>query len=124
MHPAAREALEALPERVKRWFRLFGDTPALVTGPPHKNELWLHFCLVESRRDCREIAWRRLLPARQSRVLLDAHVPAGKAGFFLRLKRMSFEVWFLATRFFHHMRTLGPTLRGAYLWWRDADDCT
>ena len=121
MHPAAREAVEALPERVNHWFRLFGDTPALVTGPPHKNELWLHFCLVESRRDCREIAWRRLLPARQSRVVLDAHVPRERAGLFLRLKRTGFEISFLATRFFHHTRTLGPTLRGAYLWWRGVD---
>jgi len=118
MHPAARDAVDRLPAAVKRWFRIFGDSPGDMTGSPNKNELWLHFCLLARKSDCRVIAWRRLFPSRQSRVLLDAHVPAAKAGALLGIKRSAFEVSFLAGRSLHHIRALGPTLRGAYVWWR------
>jgi hypothetical protein len=98
MHPAARQATEELPEAVKRWFRLFGCSPALITGRPNKNELWLHLCLVKNARDRRAIARQRLFPTRHSRVISDASA--------------------LAQRSLHHLRTLGPTVRGAYVWWR------
>jgi hypothetical protein len=118
MHPAAADAIELLPAGIKRWFRIFGDTRGPAAGPRDKNELWLHFCLLRSSRDRREIAWRRLFPARQSRVLLHAHVPPAELSVLLRIKRAAFEISFLAARALHHIRALGPALRNAYLWWR------
>ncbi len=98
LHPAARQAVERLPDAVGRWFGLFGSSPGLITDRPNKNELWLHLCLVKGGRDRRAIAMDRLLPTRHSRV-----IPSASA---------------LAERSLHHFRTLAPTVRGAWLWWR------
>lgn len=98
LHPAAQDAVERLPDAVKRWFALFACSPALITGHPNKNELWLHLCLVKSARDRRTITVHRLFPTRHSRV-----IPSASA---------------LAERSLHHLRTLAPTARGAWLWWR------
>lgn len=98
LHPLARGTIEELPGAIKRWFQLFGCSPALITSGPNKNELWLHLCLVKDAKARREIVRRRLLPTRHSRVIPDAAA--------------------LASRSLHHLRALAPTARGAYLWWR------
>ena len=117
LHPRAQETIEQLPAPVKRWFSLFALSPALGIGDPHKNELWLHFCLLNNWKDRRAIAIRRLLPTGRARVVLDAHVPASKVNGVLRVRRVAGEVSFMAKRVLHHLRTLAPTIRGAYLWW-------
>lgn len=98
LHPAAEEVIKELPDAVRRWFALFAGSPALITGRPNKNELWLHLCLVKSGRDRRAVIMNRLFPTRTGRVIPDAS--------------------FLAERSMHHLRTLAPTVRGAWLWWR------
>ncbi len=112
LHPSAREAVEQLPSPIQRWFSLFGRG----IGHADKNELWLHFCLLNNSRDRREIAMRRLFPSRATRVLRDPHVPASKTNPILRARRIAFEISFLAGRSLHHLRTLLPTIHGAYLW--------
>jgi hypothetical protein len=109
LHPFAQDAIEQLPPAVKRWFSIFALSPAL--GNPNKNELWLHFCLAERARDRYAIAMRRLVPARGARVLLNPHALNTPIH-----RRLAFETSFLAKRVLHHLRTLPPTLRGAYLW--------
>jgi hypothetical protein len=116
LHGCAREAIEQLPAPMKRWFSLFALSPVLGIGNPDKNELWLHFCFLNSRKDRRAIALRRLFPTRRGRVVVDAHVPTAR-----RIAKVSGEASFLAGRVLHHLRTLAPTMRGAYLWWRGAD---
>jgi hypothetical protein len=115
LHPAASAAVEDLPAGVRRWFALFGSAPASLGGP-NKNEIWLHFCLLESRRERLSMAARRLFPTRRSRVVRDAHLPATHVGLPLRLRRVGYEASFLAGRAAHHLRAFAPTLRGAYLW--------
>jgi len=116
LHPASREAVEQLPSPIQRWFSLFACSPSLGIDHPDKNELWLHFCLLKNTKDRRQVAVRRLFPTRGTRVLRDPHVPAAKTGPILRIKRAAFEAAFLANRAVHHLRTLVPTIHGAYLW--------
>ncbi len=111
LHAAAQDAIDQLPASIKRWFSIFALSPALALENPNKNELWLHFCLAERARDRCAIAMRRLIPARGARVLLDPHASGAPA-----YKKLAFETQFLANRILHHLRTLPPTLRGAYLW--------
>jgi hypothetical protein len=118
LHPAAWDAIDRLPSPIQRWFSLFASSPSLGIEHSHKNELWLHFCLLNNTKDRREIALRRLFPTRGTRVLRDPHVPAARTGPILRIKRAAFEAAFLASRAVHHLRTLVPTLHGAYLWHR------
>jgi Uncharacterised nucleotidyltransferase len=112
LNAAAQDAIDQLPASVKRWFSIFALSPALALEKPNKNELWLHFCLATRARDQYAIARRRLIPARAGRVLLDPHAPGAPTH-----KRLTLEASFLAKRILHHLRTLLPTLHGAYLWW-------
>ena len=120
VHPAAEAAIEELPASVNRWFALFGATPAWAPSGADsnagKNEIWLHFCLLKSAKDKRDVALRRLFPKRRMRVHLDPHVPPAKTGPALRLRRRLFEVSFIAERAIHHARVLAPTLHGALRW--------
>jgi hypothetical protein len=118
LHPAAWDAIERLPSPIQRWFSLFGSSPSLGIEHSHKNELWLHFCLLNNTKDRREIAVRRLFPARATRVLRDPHAPLARTGLILNIKRAAFEAAFLARRSLHHLRALLPTIHGAYLWHR------
>jgi hypothetical protein len=118
LHPAAREAVEELPSPVRRWFSLFAFSSALGNDHPEKHELWLHFCLVNSAKDRRHIAIRRLFPTRGARVVRDAHVPSSKIDPLLRVKRIAFEASFLARRILHHFRGIAPVIRGACLWFQ------
>jgi len=115
-HARAQEVIEQLPAPVKSWFSLFALSPALGIESPDKNELWLHFCLLNNRKDRGAIAIRRLLPTNRARVVLDAHVPFSKTETVLHVRRAVGEASFLAGRMLHHLRALGPTIRGAYLW--------
>ena len=117
LHAAARDAIEQLPAAIKRWFSLFALSPALALENPNKNELWLHFCLAERARDRYAIAKRRLIPTRGARVLLDPHASDTRLHC-----RIAFETSFLARRALHHLRTLPPTLHGAWLWCSRGND--
>jgi hypothetical protein len=72
---------------------------------------------LNSAKDRRAIASRRLFPTGRARVIPAAHVPASESGASLRFERAAGEASFLAGRVVHHLRTLAPTIRGAYLWW-------
>jgi hypothetical protein len=118
LHPAAEETIDRLPSPIQRWFSLFASSPSLGIEHSHKNELWLHFCLLNNAKDRREIAVRRLFPARATRVLRDPHVASAtaKTSPILCIKRTAFEAVFLLGRSLHHLRALLPTIHGAYLW--------
>jgi hypothetical protein len=117
LHPVARETIEQLPSPIKRWFSLFAFSSIPGTGLAGKNELWLHFCLLNNARDRREIAFRRFFPKRAARVVRNPHVSPSQTGLGLRIRRVAYKASFMANRLLHHARTLGPTIHGAWLWW-------
>jgi hypothetical protein len=117
LHSSAREAIERLPPAIERWFSLFAFSPVAGIGHSGKNELWLHFCLLNDSRDRREIAFRRFFPRRGARVIQHPHLPPSKTGPALRIRRAAYEASFMAKRLLHHARSLAPTIRGAWLWW-------
>jgi hypothetical protein len=117
LHPAAQDTIDRLPAAIKRWFEIFALSPALALDNPNKNELWLHFCLAQNTKDRCAIAMRRLFPTRGARVLLDPHAANPPIH-----GKIAFEAKFLANRILHHLRTLPPTLHGAYLWCSRGND--
>ncbi len=56
-------AIDALPADTQRWFAEYALAPASAKFHPNKDELWLHFSLLSSRRECWRVARRRLLPS-------------------------------------------------------------
>ncbi len=121
LHPEAREAIRSLPANIQRWFSFYasapGWSPSTAAVGSAKNEIWLHFCLLDNAGDRWRIASRRLFPRRRTRVLLDPHIPAAKAGRALRIRRLLFEVSFIARRALHHFGTLAPTILGGLRWY-------
>ena len=58
----AREEMERLPALTHMWFREHALAPATRDHYANKDEMWLHFSLLESRMDCLRVARRRLFP--------------------------------------------------------------
>ncbi len=117
MHATALAAVERLPNPVKRWFELFAMSPALAIERPNKDELWLHWCLVNNAGHRREVAMRRLFPLSRERVVADAHVAPENVTAGLRARRMAIETLFLANRAVHHLRALPPAIGSGMRWW-------
>jgi Uncharacterised nucleotidyltransferase len=117
LHSAPRRLIERTPAPVDRWFRLFALSPAIGAMKPNKDELWLHFCLVTDKPLRRQIAIRRLIPVHRQRVVLDPHVQSD-GGLVVSLRRILYEVCFLAVRAVHHVRSLVPVLRSGFRWWK------
>lgn len=114
VHPCVQELCQSLPASVSRWFDLFAFSPLRALEHPNKDELFLHWCLVNGWRDRMQVAKRRLFPLRFSPVIVDAHVPA--PDWRLRLKRRVFGAWFTARRALHHARTLAPVIWNGFRW--------
>jgi hypothetical protein len=122
IHAAAREAVDQLPKPIQRWFSVFASPPVQAIDQPDKNELWLHFSLLNSWKDRFAVAGRRLFPTRRARVVRDAHLPREKEDATLEMQRTAYETSFMAGRALHHFRAFAPTIRGAYLWYTTRRD--
>lgn len=114
MNPVVEGLLQALPPQIERWFDLFAFSPILALEQPNKDELFLHFCLVNGLKDRLQIARRRLFPRRLNPYIADVHVPDPDLR--LRLKRRIVGAGFLVTRSVHHARSWVPLLRNGLRW--------
>jgi len=115
-NPVVEELVRALPPNIERWFELFAFSPIQALERPNKDELFLHFCLLNSFADRAQVAKRRLFPRRLSPYIADAHVASPDLR--LRMKRRVVGVSFLATRGFHHVRSLLPVMVHGLRWRR------
>ncbi|HXJ40125.1 MAG TPA: nucleotidyltransferase family protein [Bryobacteraceae bacterium] len=114
VNPAAGESIALLPPPISRWFKLFPMSPIDRLEHPNKDELFLHFALVENPADRLRIARRRLLPSTPPRILLDEHnaAPGAAAG----LTRLARRVAFTGVRAVHHIAAFAGLLRSAVRW--------
>jgi MFS family permease len=62
MPRAAFQQIENLPPAIERWIATFSDSPMARIFHPNKDELWLHWSLLNSSADRLSVARRRLLP--------------------------------------------------------------
>jgi predicted MFS family arabinose efflux permease len=99
---AAAEEIERLPGPVQSWFDEFAWSPISQRFHPNKDELWLHFSLLDSRRDIWSVARRRLLPM----------TLPGSAG-------MRTGTWlaYVAERFRHHALAFPEVIATGARWW-------
>jgi hypothetical protein len=116
VHPVMREFISALPADVERWFGMFGFSPLTALEQPNKDELFLHFCLVDGLADRLDVAKRRLFPRRLNPYIADVHVPSPDLR--LRVKRRLVGAGFLVKRALHHARTFPPLLWNGLRWRR------
>ena len=113
---AAREEAERLPADVKRWLATHSWSPIEGLFRPNKDELWLHWALLQSSRDRVSMLRRRLLPQRLPGPFGATHVPESQITWRMRVGNRAGYLKYLASRFSHHARALPPTLWSATRW--------
>jgi len=113
---AASEEIERFPHEIRRWLEIHSDSPLAGRFHPNKDELWLHWNLLENTRDRLSVIQRRLFPHSLPGPVGTVHVPKerlqGLAGLQAKWKYLSF----LGSRAAHHLRTLPTTAWSALRW--------
>jgi MFS family permease len=113
---AAREETERLPADVKRWLATYSRSPVEGLFRPNKDELWLHWALLQSSRDRVAMLRRRLWPERLPGPFGATHVPESQITWRMRVGNRTDYLKYLASRLSHHTRTLPPTLWSGTRW--------
>lgn len=113
---AAADAMEHLPSQVKRWLEEYAWSPVAGMFRPNKDELWLHWSLIESRRGRWAVLRRRLLPERLPGPVDSVHIPDRQMTWRLRLRSRWRFLKFAASRVLHHARALPPTVWSGLRW--------
>ncbi len=112
----AREEIERLPSDVIRWLETFSWSPVAGLLHANKDELWLHWALLESRRDRYRVLRRRLLPERLPGAVDAVHVPESRLTWRIRLRGRMRYLRYVTSRAGHHARALPSVARSAIRW--------
>jgi MFS family permease len=113
---AARDEIEHLPAQVKRWLDEYAWSPVAGMFRPNKDELWLHWSLVDSRRARWAVLRRRLLPERLPGPVDSIYIPDRQMTWRLRFRSRWRFLKFAASRILHHARAFLPTAWSALRW--------
>jgi hypothetical protein len=110
LSPIAQTEVDALPAPVERWFEQCAAGPAAAFFRPNKDELWLHFCLLDSASKKFSVLRRRLVPTRLPGPLDSVFLPEARMTWRLRLRKRWQYAGYVAGRGWFHARALLPTL--------------
>jgi len=116
LHLAASEQIELLPPEVHRWFELCAFSPLMHLARPNKDELWLHWSLIESRRARWSMLHRRLLPPVPQGPVDAVHLPASEITWRIDLRRKWRYANYAMSRVVHHAASLPGVAIGAAKW--------
>jgi MFS family permease len=102
MPPAAAQQVESLPSNITRWLKMYSSSPLAGIFHPNKDELWLHWSLLDSSGDRLHVLHRRLLPGQ-----LPPLVDSSQAREYLP---------YLASRALYHAGALPSIIWSALRW--------
>jgi len=117
---AARDAIEQLPPDLERWLDLYAVSPIEGLFRPNKDELWLHWSLLNTTRDRLAMVWRRLFPQKLPGPVDAVFVPKEKFTGAVRLRARWRYLTFTAGRVRHHLAALPPVFTSAIRWFAPA----
>jgi Uncharacterised nucleotidyltransferase len=107
----ALEEIKHLAPDTARWLNVSADAPLASLFRPNKDEIWLHWTLLDSWRDRRHILWRRLVPAHFPRFVPNPH--STPSGWRTRVTDAWRASLFLLSRIARHVLALAGTAIGA-----------
>lgn len=110
------EEIARLPVQVTRWLELYAASPLTSRFRPNKDELWLHWALLQTRAARWSVLRRRLLPEHSAKALDSVHVTREQLTWGARFARRYRIVQYLASRFWHHFRALPAVAASAIHW--------
>lgn len=113
---AAREEIERLPSEVDRWMKLCSFSPLMGLERANKDELWLHWNLIESRRGRWSMLCRRLLPASLPGPVDAVHLPDREITWRIALRRKWRYLRHVSSRAGHHLAALPGVILAAVRW--------
>jgi MFS family permease len=116
LHLAASVQIEVLPAEVTRWLELCGFSPLSRMVRPNKDELWLHWSLIDSRRARWSMLQRRLLPPVPQGPVDAVHIPESEITWRIDLRRRWRYLRYAASRVMHHAAALPGVATGAMEW--------
>lgn len=114
----AAEAVEELRPGTKAWFDQFALSPARAIFHPQKDELWLHWSLLDAWRDKLAAARLRLLPLNLPGPVDAVHVPSSQLTLGRRVRCWSRWLSFVGSRALRHGLALPHAVRSGIRWWR------
>jgi len=116
MAPAAAEEVERLDGDIPLWFERYAAAPVEARFHPNKHELWLHFALLDSPRDRRQVFLRRVFPASLPGPVEAVYVPEDQVTWSMRMRRGIKYASYVASRLLHHARALPPVVAHGLVW--------
>jgi hypothetical protein len=113
---AASEEIARLPPDVRRWMDLSAFSPLAALEHPNKDELWLHWSLIDSRRASWAMLRRRLLPAKPPGPVDAVHIPDREMTLRIAVRRRWRYAKHMASRLAHHVTALPGVAASALRW--------
>lgn len=114
--PAAQEEIEHLEPEIKHWLALYSGSPLEMKFHPNKDELWLHWSLLDSKRARLAVLKRRMFPGLTIGPGNSVHIPGRELTWTMLLRSRWRSLKFAASRLLHHARALPPTVASAMKW--------
>jgi hypothetical protein len=106
-----------LPADIKRWMELYSESPIAGLFYPNKDEVWLHWSLLDSLPARVSVLRRRLMPQQLPGQIYAVHTPSRDLTWRKRLRRNWAHMVFSLRRAIYHLFALLPTMRSAARWW-------
>ena len=110
------QEIEDLPPQVTRWLAEYGWSPLASRFHPNKDELWLHWSLLDTASARASVLRRRLLPEHLPGFVDGVHIPNEKRTWRIRVRSHWRSVRYTTSRLLHHTRALRPTALSAIRW--------
>ncbi len=114
--PAASEEIGSLSAEVTRWLNLCAFSPLIHRIRPNKDELWLHWTLIDSSHARWSMLRRRLLPPVPPGPVDAVHIPKHDITWQIKIRSRWRWTLYAASRVLHHATTLPGVAIGAAQW--------
>ena len=114
--PIVAEEIDRLEGGLALWFERYAAAPLEAQFHPNKDEMWLHFELLDSARDRARVFVRRMLPARLPITADNIYVPANQLTWRMRLRGAFKYAGYVANRSWHHIRAVPPVIVHGLIW--------
>jgi len=113
---AATEAIERLPSEIRRWLEGYAESPLIGLFRPNKDDLWLHWHLLNSPASRVAMLRRRLLPGRLPGPVDAVHLRPDEITWRIHVRRRWRYLVYILARSVHHLRAIPSTAWSAARW--------
>jgi hypothetical protein len=115
--PHIRASMDSLPIEIQRWLIVHGESPLIGLFRPNKDDLWLHWNLVNSTTARLAIVRRKMLPQRFPGSVRGIYIPDAEITWKVKWAQRFADLRFFLSRSRWHVLAVIPTALSAFRWW-------